>query len=462
MRIKHSLAVPTLLILAFNGCRNSEDNAAGEATVAAAATASATANGAPVTSVRAVAKGEAEASTAVGARAESLPAVTAAIGGQLVTVGQHTVELRLFKNATAEALVYDERGKLLGDQAPVHAVVHALAAGGARPLIALAFEVPLGRLSGAASGKADLVPGPIDIDLKLGAASATGRLEAPVLLVGPEMGGTLAVAGNYGIELLAHADGAVEALVHDAAGALVNGGAQLKLEVNLTGTDGRLHAVILAFDAASARFVGRAEAGVKLAAGAAQASVNGGVSARLPNLALVAAAQHGGKVLVAGDFSVELVPKGHLVSAFVYDASGAASARADLNLALRLGQGGFVKLAWDAPSASYRATLAANLDLQPITLALKADAKTFLGASLPNVKGSASIAANAKAGADVDAKAIAAAKLQAKSDFKAPAVSANAQIQAPKISVGVGTDTKAGAKTGAGAKAGASFSFGTK
>ena len=455
MRMKNSLAVPTLLVLALSGCKTSEEKPATESTATRASSASAMA-----VSSRAVATGEARAGASLGADAIPRPSVGATIGGQIVTVGEHAIELRLFKDASAEALVYDDRGLLLADQSGAVAVVHALTAGGTRPIIALAFAAPLGRLSGAASAKADLVPGPIAIDLKLGGASATGRLEAPVLLVGPQMGGTLAVAGSYGVELLAHADGAVEAVIHDAAGALVNGDAHLKIELDLTGIDGQAHAVILAFDAARARFVGKAEAGVKLAAGAAQISINGGANAHLPRLALVAAAQHGGRVLVAGDFSVELVSEGQLVSAFVYDASGAASARANLDLALRLGHGGFVKLAWDAPSASYRAKLTAKLsfDVEPITLALRADAKTFIGARLPDLKAVANIGANAKASATVDVKALARAKLAAKSDIKAPAASATASIQAPKISVGVGTGTKAGA----GAKAGASFSFGTK
>lgn len=287
--------------------------------------------------------------------------------------------------------------------------------------------------------------------------------------MGPEIGGTLAVAGKYGVELLARADGTVEAIVHDAAGALVTGDAGAKIEAKLNGADGKAHAVALAFDAAKARFVGKVDAGVKLAAGPVDITVNGEAGARLPQLALVAEAKHGGKVLVAGDFSVELVADGNLVSAFVFDASGAAAAKGDLDLAVRLGSGAFVNLAWDAPSASYRAKLDAKVsfDVEPITVAVKAGARAFVGASIP----SPSVKLDAKAGANanVDAKAAADAnaKVGAKADIKVPtptanvtvkAPTANVNVQAPKVNVGTG----GAAKTGASATAGAGFNLGTK
>ena len=87
------------------------------------------------------------------------------------------------------------------------------------------------------------------------AAESKGKLETAVLLVGPEMGGTLVVAGKYGVELVAKADGSVEAIVRDAAGARVNGDANVKLAANLAveggGTGGTAASSSQGDDAAS-------------------------------------------------------------------------------------------------------------------------------------------------------------------------------------------------------------------
>jgi len=374
----------------------------------------------------------------------------AEIGGQVVTVGEHQVELRLFANGSADALIRDSHGALLDDKAKAKLLVHANAKADAHPTIELAFEPALGRFAADASAKAELTPGPVDIELRLGDATTKGRLEAAVLLVGPQIGGTLLVAGKFGVELDARADGHVEALVRDSAGALVNGDAGLKLEVKLPGADGQAHAIALAWDGAKARFAGQVDAAVKLAAGPIDVSVNGEIAAHLPAFALRAEAKHGGRVFVAGDFSVELVAKGDAVSAFVVDASGKAVAKADLELSLRAGAGAFVKLVWDAPSLSYRAKLGAKLDLDatPITLGLRADGKAFVAASIP------SVAVDAKA--KLDTKANAKVKLDTKANAGAKA---SAAVKAPKVEVSKSASASAG---GGGASAKAGFSFGTR
>ncbi len=390
--------------------------------------------------------------------AAATTSVSAQAGGQVIALGAHDVEIRLFKNGQAEAYVYDAKGAAISDLAQAKLTLRANATGDAHPTIELGFAAPLGRLSGEAAGGVDLVPGPVGVELALNGATAKGELAAPVLLVGPEMGGTLAVAGKYGVELLAHVDGSVEALVRDAAGVRVGADAGLKLEAKLQGIDGQAHAVALVFDAKLARFVGRVDAAVKLAAGQAEISVNGEAGARLPKLALSVEASHGGRVVTAGDFSVEVVAKGNAVSAFAFDASGAAAVKGDLDLALRLGTGAFVKLVWDAPSASYRAKLDAAVDLalQPITVSVKADGKAFIGASLPSL----AVDAKAKLAGDAKAGLGGKASLDAKANVKAPTVAATAKVEAPKIKVTTGTS--GGAGTGGAASAKAGFSFGTK
>lgn len=381
------------------------------------------------------------------------------IGGQHVAVGENKVELRVFADGHVEALVIDARGKAIAEPEKAKLTVHATAKGApaSRTAIGLAWDPVLMRFAGKAAGKVDLEAAPIDVDLKIGEASANGKLDAPVLLVGPEIGGTLFVAGKYGVEIAPRVDGSVEAIVRNAAGVKIDGDAKVKLEASLAAAGGGNTKVVLAWDAPSARFLGKADASAKITGGPAEISIDGAIAAKLPRLAVRADAAHGGRVVVAGDYSVELVAKGDLVNAFVFDASGAAVAKADLDLSMRLGNGAFVKLTWNAPSLGYRADIDGKMDfaMQPIVIAIRADAKAFVGASLPSPSVDVKAKAEAKAEAKVDAKA------DAKADAK---VDAKAKVNAPKVDVkpiSVNKNASAGAGNGA-ASAKAGFSLGTK
>ena len=337
-----------------------------------------------------------------GAKANA--AVEAQIGGQLVAVGVHQVELKLFRDGYAEALIFDAQGKAIAKPETAKLTAHAVAKGDAKKDIALAWQPPMARFAADGRAGAELEAKPVDVELAFeGGKSARGTLEGAVLLVGPELGGTLVVAGEHGIEIVAYADGKVDALVHDRAGVRVSGDANAKLEVELTGVDGKLHAMALAWNEARACFTGKADAGMKLAAGPAKIGLAGKASVKLPNLALRAKAEHKGRVVVAGDYSVELVADGNTLIAYAFDASAKAHAKGDLDLDVRLGTGAFVKLAWDAPSLSYRAKIEGDFDLevQPIVVSLKAEGKAHVGAAF-------------KADAKLDAKANAKCKAEAK------------------------------------------------
>jgi hypothetical protein len=397
------------------------------------------------------------------ASAKANAAVEAQMGGQVLAVGDHQVELKLFLDGYAEALVFDAQGKAIEKPEDAKVVVHTFAKGDAKQDIDLAWRPPMARFAADGAAKAELDAKPVDVELKLaGDKNASAKLDGAVLLVGPELGGTLAVAGDHGIEVIADADGKVEALVHDRAGARVRGDADAKLEVELSGADGKLHAVTCTWNEASARFVGRADAGVKLAAGPAKLGLAGKASAKLPKLALRGKAKADGRVIVAGDFSVELVADGDVLVAHAFDASGAAHAKGDLDLSVKLGAGAFVKLEWDAPSLSYRAKISGDLDLdvQPIVVSIKASGKAHVGASF---KAKANANANAKLDvpdvkgkADLAAKANAKAKAGAKASVNAPKI----KVSTPKVSVKKSASASAG--TGAKGKASAGFSIGTK
>ena len=408
--------------------------------------------------------------------AKANASVEAQIGGQVVAVGEHQVELKLFRDGYAEALIFDAQGKSIAKPESAKLTAHAIANGDAKKDIALAWQPPMARFAADGRAGAELEAKPVEVELAFdGGKSASGKLDGAVLLVGPELGGTLVVAGEHGIEIVANADGNVDALVHDRAGARVTGDANAKLDVELTGADGKLHAMALAWNEARACFTGKADAGLKLAAGPAKIGLAGKASAKLPNLALRAKAEHKGRVVVVGDYSVELVADGKTLIAYAFDASAKAHAKGDLDLQARLGTGAFVNLKWDAPSLSYRAKIEGDfdLDVQPIIVSLKVDGKAFVGASF---KADAKL--DAKANAKLDAKAKADAKLEAKApEVKAKAglasnaktdtkASAKANVQAPKVSVSapkVNVTKSATSSSGGGkAKASAGFSIGVK
>jgi hypothetical protein len=402
-----------------------------------------------------------EPPNAAAARANASASLEAQIGGQLLTVGEHQVELKLFLNGYAEALVFDAKGKALAEPERAKVIAHCHAKGDAKKDVELGWQPPMARFAADGAADAELDPKPVDVELKLtGDKTAKGTLDGAVLLVGPELGGTLVVAGEHGIEVVADANGKVEALVHDRAGARVSGDAGAKLEVELSGADGKLHAVALAWNEASARFTGRVDAGVKLAAGPAKIGIAGKASVKLPKLALRGEAKHEGRVVVAGDFSVELVADGDVLVAYAFDASGAAHAKGDLDLSIKLGAGAFVKLAWDAPSLSYRAKISGELDLatQPIVVSLEADGKAHVGASF-KAKGKLDANAEAKLDVpDVKGKVDLSSKAKAKAGVKANVSAPKIKVSPPKVSVKKSVSTGSGAK----GKASAGFSIGTK
>lgn len=221
--------------------------------------------------------GEAAASGEV----TSASAMRLEMGGQALAIGQHKAEVRVFADGRVEALVVDAHGKAIAEPEKAK-----LTARSSQKTIDLAWDPVLARFAGKASGNLEATP--IDLDLKIGEATAHGKLDAPVLLVGPEIGGSLFVAGKYGVELAPRVDGSVEAIVRNAAGVKVGADANLKIEANLAAAAGGTTKVVLAWDPPSARFVGKADASAKLAGGPAEISIDGNVAAKMPSVALAA------------------------------------------------------------------------------------------------------------------------------------------------------------------------------
>ncbi len=271
-------------------------------------------------------------------------------------------------------------------------------------------------------------------------AAADAKVDAEVKLdaaVSPRIGGTIVQAGEFYVEILAFVDGRIEAIAMNAKGELV-ADADAKLKATLAAKGDARADVDLKWDVELARFVGQVKADVELVPGplAIELDIGGQAHAgALAELGLAAHASHGGQMMVAGQWSVELAAEAGVVHAYAFDVNGKAHAAGDLDLDLALDGASDLELVWDPPSASYTAKLDAGMDLtaKPIVLKVAADGKMAMAAVT-------SFHASAKA--DADATLAAGAKLDADVKAKAPSVKADASA-------------KAGAKADAKAKGGA-------
>ena len=451
-----AFAIPLLLFVAGSAkvC-SSEDKAGGSA----AASASASAAG--------VGSATADAKAAL---------VAPRIGGSVASTGEFSVELAVHQNGLVEGLVSDAQGKLVTEGVKLTAALQAK--GGAAEKLELGFAAPRARFEGHAKAGVELAPGPIDVTLEVAGKTSSCKVSVAAVLPEPRLGGHVLAAGAFTAELFAGTSGEVRAFIKDSAGAEVKGDADASFKAIVNAQGGARETVALSFDAPRACFAGHAKAGVVLAPGPLELAVDAKVGAgigRLESIGLSVEASHGGQLVAVGDYSLELVAKGHEIAAFAFDASGKAHAAGDLDLKLDVGQGAGTTLAlkWDAPSLSYVGSAAANVNLalQPIRVSLVASGKAFVGA-VASLSAAAKANANLKADVDVntDAKLDAAAKLSAKAQAKldaaakakldaaakvsaAKAASASVKITPPKLNVS--TSQSASAKAGGGAKAGA-------
>lgn len=220
---------------------------------------------------------------------------------------------------------------------------------------------------------------------EVGAGTASAA-DAKAVLALPRIGGTVAAAGDFSVELALHENGLVEGLVSDAKGRLISDGVKLSAAVRAKG--GGTESVQLAFSAPRARFEGRAKAGVELAPGPVDATLE--VAGKTQGCKVVVAAvspepKLGGNVLVAGAFSAELFAKANgAIDAFVRDSAGAA-VTADAGAAFKVvasAKGGAreeIGLHFDAPRACFTGKAKAGVELAPGPLELVVDAKVGAG-----------------------------------------------------------------------------------
>jgi hypothetical protein len=157
--------------------------------------------------------------------------VTPTLGGSVVAIGAHQVELAILENGLVQGLVYDARGKALAEAEAPKLSVALRTKGGGHPSATLAWAAPHACLEGRAQLEAGLVAEPIDVTLDLGAEHASATLDGYAILPFARFGGSVLAVGPYAVELLKKPD-MVLAYVLDASGK-AQGGADLALQLQL-------------------------------------------------------------------------------------------------------------------------------------------------------------------------------------------------------------------------------------
>ena len=214
-----------------------------------------------------------------------------------------------------------------------------------------------------------------------GRASASAAADAKVALAAPRIGGTVASAGEFSVEVAVHRSGLVEALVSDARGKLVSEG--VKLSAAVQAKAGAAEKLELGFVPGRGRFEGRAKAGVELAAGpvdvalevaskAYTCKLNAGIALPEPRI--------GGHLLTAGAFSAEVLATSGEIRALVSDSAGVeltGSTDAKLSAIVNVKGGAreTIALAFDAPRACFAGKAKAGAELAPGPLEFVVDAK---------------------------------------------------------------------------------------
>lgn len=384
------------------------------------------------------------------------------IGGTVIGIGDHMVELKLFRSGLIEGLVTTQNGEVVSEGAALSVTG---ATEGGKEETKLAFSKPRGRFEGRCKGKP--VPGRADVSLDAEGKARSGTIDEAVLARGPELGGDVLVAGAHSAEAFVRPNGEVFVFLRDRAGVELQGDAKLDVKAAVNTSAGASEEVSLAFEAPRGCFAGKAKGA--LAAGPFELRIKpqgaDHTFGRIEKVSLVADAKHGGEVLVAGDFSAEVVLDGKAksVAVFVADASGKASAEENLDVKVGFDADAApnISLAWDAKKLCYKGSLSgeADFDGKPIRLEIAAAGRAFVAAASSlravvdaRLKAAAKVDADAdlKARAKLDADAKANVKGGAKANVSAPAATAKVSVAAPKVNV----DEKASAQAKAGAKAG--------
>jgi len=146
-----------------------------------------------------------------------LQLVTPTLGGNVLAVGDHQVELAVFENGQVQGLVYTAGGQALEPAALPKLTAALRTKGGGHRVAALAWDAPHACLQGRAALDAALTVEPIDVSLDFAGKVSTATLASYAILPFARFGGSVLAVGGYAVELVAKPE-LVAAYVLDASG----------------------------------------------------------------------------------------------------------------------------------------------------------------------------------------------------------------------------------------------------
>lgn len=177
---------------------------------------------------------------AAGAVAQSPPPAAAIVdarpqlGGNLLTLGEHQVELAVQHDGVVRALLFDARGRRSQDTRSPKLAVTLTGEDGRKHELGLSYDEQRRCYWGRANAGA-LALSTIPVSLERGGERFTGALAQYALLPPPRFGGRVIAVGGFGVELVA-TPGHLSAHVLDSFGKAVT---RIDLALTVTlGDDG--------------------------------------------------------------------------------------------------------------------------------------------------------------------------------------------------------------------------------
>jgi len=230
------------------------------------------------------------------------------MGGTVIPTSDEELFVEVIPHVDGKvtAIVMDADGELLEGDGTVQVQV-AGDDGAPRP-VTLRWDAVAQAYVGRAEEGVELDAGPMAISVsRSGQPPAVGQVDVVATAPAPAHGGRVVVAGEYAAELVPRTDGTIHAYVD---GPNVGPGSPTAVQVEVQGTDGAPHPVLLSYDPSERHYVGRLSADVELAPGPMGFTVmaDGGPRRTRVRRVVALGPAHGGDVVVAGDYAVEVVP----------------------------------------------------------------------------------------------------------------------------------------------------------
>ena len=314
---------------------------------------------------------------------QATASIVASFGGNVIKADDYFVEVLPRQDGQIEAVVKKGDGTMVEGDAGL--VVKVKGEGDATIDVPMVWDPTRSTFVGAVDGR--LETGDVEVAVEVDGETHTGTAASVAAAPAPALGGTILVAGDMSAEIKTHADGTIDAYILDAGGALLEKDAEATISVKVKGSDDELHAVALAWSEEKGLWTGTftAEGDVTLVPGPMEFSVDIDGEAdvgRVEEIAVATAPTHGGQIVVAGDFDVELVAKGEAdLEAYVTNRAGAA-VDADTNLTLVLDDKP-VDFVWNAEASVFKPVAEATIDVDvravPIGVVVMRGAHRFQG-----------------------------------------------------------------------------------